>query len=263
MITVTKTENGIVEWALERDPCNEIGLDMLDALETSLDALDLETTRALILHSTQRKGFCAGADLRELHHGLVTTSREEALPRLEDFIHRIHTVMNRLDQLPCTTVAAIHGVCFGGGFELALTADIRVADATARFCFPELRLGIVPGFGGIPRLNRDIGNGIVRDLLLTGRSINAKRAAAIGLVSQQVNRGEALPVARQVALQATRFDAGTTRRAKAFMKPHPAEALEAEKSLFLEMIQQPVVLEGLTAFVENQTVRPYLPGGNP
>ncbi len=263
MIAVTETETGIVEWALERDPCNEIGEAMLAALESSLDALNLETTRALLIHSTLRKGFSAGADLRELHAGLVATSRQEALSQIENFIHRIHRVMDRLDHLPFTTISAIHGVCFGGGFELALTTDIRIADASARFCFPELRLGIVPGFGGIPRLNRDIGNGIVRDLLLTGRSVNAKRAAAIGLVSQQVNRGEALDVARGVAQQATRFDRETTRRAKAFLKSHPKEALDTEKRLFLDMIQQPVVLESLAAFVESQSVRPYLPGGNP
>jgi len=71
------------------------------------------------------------------------------------------------------TVAAVHGVVFGGGFELALTCDMIVADRTARFCFPELRLGLIPGFGGIPRLKRDLGNGLVRDLLMTGRSISA------------------------------------------------------------------------------------------
>jgi len=260
MIQVTKKPNGIVEWALTAEPCNEIGSAMLKALEEALDTLDMTETKALLLYSTSRKGFCAGADLRELYNGLIATEHDQAHGEIKDFIDRIHTVMNRLDTLPFTTVAAIHGVCFGGGFELALTADIRVADATARFCFPELRLGIVPGFGGIPRLNRDVGNAVVRDLLLTGRSLNAKRAAAIGLVSQQVNRGEAVEVARQVALQATRFNGETTRRAKAFMKPIPHEELAAEKRLFLEMIQQPVVREGLKTFVESTSVRPYLPG---
>jgi len=233
---------------------------MLEALENALNNLDPAHCRALLIHSTVRKGFCAGADLNELYTGLVETSQEDAKGQITEFIDRIHQVMNRIDALPMTTVAAIHGVCFGGGFELALTADIRVVDATARFCFPELRLGIVPGFGGIPRLNRDVGNAVVRDLLLTGRSLNAKKAAAIGLVSQQVNRGEALEVARQVALQATRFDSETTRRAKAFLKPIPHEELEREKRLFLDMIQQPVVRQGLKTFVESSSVRPYLPG---
>ena len=106
-------------------------------------------------------------------------------------------VFDTLDTAPLTTIAAVHGVVFGGGFELALTADLVIADKTARFCFPELRLGLVPGFGGIPRLSRDCGNALVRDLLLSGRSLGAARAHELGLVSQLVPRGEALAAARQ------------------------------------------------------------------
>src|SRR5258708_20402096 len=91
---------------------------------------------------------------------------------------------------PLTTIAAVHGVCFGGGFELALACDLIVADKMARFCFPELRLGLIPGFGGIPRLKRDIGNAVVRDLLLTGRSINATKALAAGLASPLAAQSE-------------------------------------------------------------------------
>jgi enoyl-CoA hydratase/carnithine racemase len=100
-----------------------------------------------------------------------------------------------------TTIAAVHGVTFGGGFELALTCDLIIADKMARFCFPELRLGLIPGFGGIPRLKRDLGNAVVRDLLLTGRSFNANKAQQIGLVSQVVGEGEALRAARATAAQ--------------------------------------------------------------
>jgi len=76
----------------------------------------------------------------------------------------------------------------------------------ARFCFPELRLGLIPGFGGIPRLKRDLGNGVVRDLLLTGRSFNATKALQVGLVSQMVGEGEALRAARATAAQLSKFD---------------------------------------------------------
>ena len=82
--------------------------------------------------------------------------------RVRAFIDRIHNVFDRLDQLPVTTIAVTHGVVFGGGFELALTADVIIAEQGARFAFPELRLGLVPGFGGIPRLERDLGMSIVQ-----------------------------------------------------------------------------------------------------
>src|SRR5260221_14395279 len=107
-----------------------------------------------------------------------------ALRGVREFRERLHSVMNGFDAAPLTTIAAVHGVCFGGGFELALVCDVIIADKMARFAFPELRLGLIPGFGGIPRLKRDLGNGFVRDLLLTGRSVNATRAQAVGLVAQ-------------------------------------------------------------------------------
>jgi enoyl-CoA hydratase/carnithine racemase len=168
-------------------------------------------------------------------------------------------VLDVIDTVPITTVAAVHGVCFGGGFELALTADLIVADKSARFCFPELRLGLVPGFGGVPRLNRDLGNSVVRDLLMTGRSLRATRAHEIGLVSQLVARGEALGVARKVAEQASRFDGRTTAQAKPFLKPIPARELEREKLLFTRLFASPVVEAALQRFVESDDAMPYLP----
>src|SRR5271155_934720 len=95
----------------------------------------------------------------------------------------------------------------------------------ARFCFPELRLGLIPGFGGIPRLKRDLGNAVVRDLLLTGRSFNAAKAQQIGLVSQVVAEGEALRAARSAAAQFGKFDRQTAAAAKRFIKPVPREEL--------------------------------------
>ncbi len=254
----------VLEVTLHRAPCNEIGTTMLAELEALAAYVRAGAggAQALLMHSAIERGCSAGADLRELHAGLL--GRSEASPlaiarEVRGFLDRIHAVMDTLDQAPLTTVAAVHGVVFGGGFELALTADVIVADKSARFAFPELRLGLVPGFGGIPRLRRDVGNAVVRDLLLTGRSLNATRAQGVGLVSQVVGRGKALQAARGVATQATRFDADTTRLAKRFAKPLPRAELEREKDLFVEMLARPVVLDALTKFVESDDVRPYLP----
>lgn len=256
----TRFADGIYELALCAPPVNEIGKPLLEALEKFLDQLELEQGRALIIHSTLQSGFCAGADLRAFYQGFLAIpdpQRRDA--EIGDFIDRIHAVMNRIDTLPLTTIGAIHGACFGGGFELALTCDILIADKTARFCFPELRLGILPGFGGIPRLKRDVGNGVVRDLLLTGRSLNAKKAQTIGLVSQMVAQGKALDAARSAARQATRFDGDAMRTTKAFMKPIPYEELELEKQHFKRLAQRPVVEAALKKFVESTDLRPYLP----
>lgn len=257
--------NDIVEVELRREPCNEIGTTMLSELErvAALVRGGAHGARALVWHSSVKRGFSAGADLRELHAGILDRHGKGASKlgmalEIREFIERIHDVFDTLDTAPLVTVGAIHGFCFGGGFELALTCDVLVADKSARFAFPELRLGIVPGFGGIPRLRRDLGNAVVRDLLLTGRSMGAARAHEIGLVSQVVARGEALGVARLVAEQATNFDAATIRRAKAFTKPLPREELEREKDLFVEMVGSPAVERALERFVTSDDVRPYL-----
>jgi enoyl-CoA hydratase len=167
--------------------------------------------------------------------------------------------MDRLDMLPMTTIGVVHGVCFGGGFELALTCDLLIAEKSARFALPELRLGLVPGFGGIPRLRRDVSNAVVRDILLTGRSINAKKALSCGLVSQMVPVGEGLRAARSTAGQCAKFDPDAARTCKAFMKPLPREQLDAEKEHFIRLANRPFLKAALRKFVESDDVLPYLP----
>ena len=214
---------------------------------------------ALIIYSRLQAGFSAGADLRELYEKAQGISVEERVRQVRLFLQRIHRVFNCIDSSPLSTLAAVHGVTFGGGFELALTCDLIIADKMARFCFPELRLGLIPGFGGIPRLKRDLGNAVVRDLLLTGRSLNAQKAATAGLVSQLAGEGEALRVARATAAQLRKFDRRTAIAAKKFIKPIPYEELRREIDIFCELFAQPAVEEGLRRFVESTSAQPYLP----
>ncbi len=253
--------NGAIELALHRDPCNEIGSLTLEELEKFTAALPVlaNDAYALIIHSNQKAGFSAGADLRELFQRGQAMEKSAALRGVREFLQRIHSVMNALDAAPLTTIAAVHGVTFGGGFELALVCDIIIADRMARFCFPELRLGLIPGFGGIPRLKRDLGNAVVRDLLLTGRSFNVMKAQQIGLVSQIAAEGEALRVARATASQVGKFDKKTAAAAKEFVKPIPYEELKREIDIFCDLYSRPAVEEGLRKFVENEGPQPYLP----
>ncbi|MGH9738862.1 MAG: enoyl-CoA hydratase/isomerase family protein [Candidatus Acidiferrales bacterium] len=255
------TTGGTVELALHREPCNEIGSTTLTELEIFVAALQtLENdAHSVIICSTRAEGFCAGADLRELYSRSQPLPADKRLHEVRDFLERIHRVMNSLDAAPFTTIAAVHGVVFGGGFELALACDLIVADKMARFCFPELRLGLIPGFGGIPRLKRDLGNAVVRDLLLTGRSINASKAQSVGLVSQISGEGDALRVARATAAQINKFDRQTAIAAKRFLKPIPHEELLREIDIFCELFSRPAVEAGLRKFVESTGALPYLP----
>ena len=255
------TANGTIELALHREPGNEIGSETLlelERLSILLASLD-ETTHALIIYSTLPAGFCAGAELRELYERMQALSPEKRLEGVRDFLERIHRVMNEIDAAPITTIAAVHGVTFGGGLELALTCDIIIADKMARFCFPELRLGLIPGFGGIPRLKRDLGNAVVRDLLLTGRSFNVAKAQSVGLVSQVTGEGEALNVARSTAAQLAKFDRETATAAKRFIKHIPEAELRREIETFCELFVRPEVEAGLKKFVESTDALPYLP----
>src|ERR1700734_2974590 len=229
--------DGVIELTLDSAPCNEIGSATLPELERFVEALAKlqNESHALIISSARKEGFCAGADLRELYRESQPLAPNERGARLRDFLERIHRVMNAIDSVPLTTIAAIQGIAFGGGFELALVCDLIIADKTARFCFPELRLGLIPGFGGIPRLRRDLGNAVVRDLLLTGRSFNVMKAQQIGLVSQIAAEGEALRVARATASQAAKFDKRTAAAAKEFVKPIPYEELKREIDIFCDL----------------------------
>src|SRR5205807_3914768 len=232
-----EVNGGIIELALHREPCNEIGSLTLEELEKFVAALEdlRRESHTLIIYSTLSCGFCAGADLRELYRRSHEMERAVATKGVRDYVERIHRVMNTIDAAPLTTIAAVHGVVFGGGFELALVCDLIVADKMVRFCFPELRLGLIPGFGGIPRLKRDLGNAVVRDLLLTGRSFNVMKAQQIGLVSQIAAEGEALRVARATASQVGKRNRRTVVAAKAFVKPIPYEELKREIDIFCDL----------------------------
>src|SRR5262245_55500602 len=253
--------DGCIELALHREPCNEIGAKTHEELERFVEAHETlkDEAHALIIYSTMKAGFCAGADLRELYIRAKEMGFEKAAPLVRDFLNRIHRVANVIDASPLTTIAAVHGVTFGGGFELALLCDLIIADKPARFCFPELRLGLIPGFGGVPRLKRDLGNAVVRDLLLTGRSVNATKAQNVGLISQLVAEGAALKVARFTASQVKKYDRVTSAAAKRFMYTNPYAELRQEIEIFCELFTKPAVEAGLRKFVESSDALPYLP----
>ena len=253
--------DGCIELMLDREPANEIGTAMLEELEIfvgGFGALAAETY-SCIISSARESVFSAGGDLRELYHHATSVPEGERPKGIRSFLERIHAVMNAIDAAPFVTIAAVHGACLGGGLELALACDIIIADKMARFAFPELRLGFIPGFGGVPRLKRDVGNAVVRDLLFTGRTLNASRAHAVGLVAQLAGEGEALRIAQSTATQVSKYDPVARAVAKEFMKPIPHEELQQEIDIFCELFTRPEVMAALKKFVEDSGPMPYLP----
>lgn len=253
--------DGVVEVTLDREPLNEIGTEMLADLERFSGAIRglAPKTSACIITSARPGGFCAGADLKELYQGAFPLPKARRASGVRAFLKRIHKVLNAIDEAPFVTFAAVHGLCMGGGLELALVCDQIVADKMARFGFPELRLGLIPGFGGIPRLRRDVGNNFIRDLLFTGRTVKAESAYQAGLVAHLAGEGYALQVARSMAQQVTKFDAETRAAAKRFIKPIPYAELNKEIELFCRLFNRPVVMESLKRFVETDQPMKHLP----
>src|SRR5438477_4607914 len=252
---------GVVELTLDHAPANEIGTAMLAELEkfvASFESLAPETSVCIFV-SAKKSVFSAEGDLRELYATAAAVPARDRPAGVRAFLERIPAVMNAIDAAPFVTIAAVHGACLGGGLELALACDMIIADKMSRFAFPELRLGFITGFGGIPRLKRDLGNAVVRDLLFTGRTLNATRAHAVGLVAQLAGEGEALRVARSTSAQVVKYDPVARAAAKEFMKPIPHEELQREIDVFCELFTRPEVMAALKKFVEDSGPMPYLP----
>jgi enoyl-CoA hydratase/carnithine racemase len=253
--------DGVVEVTLDHEPLNEIGTVMLGDLETFVSAFEglAPITSACIITSARPGGFSVGGDLKELYQAALPLAPKKRGAGIRKFLRRIHGVANAIDAAPFVTIAAVHGLCMGGGLELALVCDLIVADKMARFGFPELRLGFIPGFGGIPRLRRDVGNSFIRDLLFTGRTVKAESAHQAGLVSHLAGEGYALQVARSMAQQVTKFEAESRVAAKKFLKPIPYTELRKEIDLFTRLFSRPEVMERLRQFIETDDPMKHLP----
>ncbi|HEY4530582.1 MAG TPA: 3-hydroxyacyl-CoA dehydrogenase NAD-binding domain-containing protein [Luteimonas sp.] len=190
--------DGVVLLTFDRngESVNTFAQDVLIELDTLLERLALDPPRALVLRSGKAKGFIAGADIREF-------AEFDARGTIGDSIRRGQQVFQRLAELPCPTVAAIQGFCMGGGTEISLACRYRVAsnDPSTRIGLPEVKLGIYPGWGGSVRLPRLVGTPAAMDMMLTGRTLSASAAKAIGLVDRVADPAHLVDTAVSVALQ--------------------------------------------------------------
>ncbi|NLB57540.1 MAG: 3-hydroxyacyl-CoA dehydrogenase, partial [Gammaproteobacteria bacterium] len=193
-------EDGVLVLSFDRqgESVNTFAQDVLIELDGLLERLALDPPRGLVLRSAKDKGFIAGADIREFREF-------DEKGTIGDSIHRGQQVFQRLADLPCPTVAAIHGFCMGGGTEISLACDYRVAsnDGSTRIGLPEVNLGIYPGWGGSVRLPRLVGAPAAFDMMLTGRALSAKAARSIGLVDKVAEPALLVDTAAGLALKGT------------------------------------------------------------
>jgi enoyl-CoA hydratase len=194
---------------LVNPPLNLITRELLQELDTALATLEQAEpgdVRVVVVTGSGERAFSAGSDVREFEAQRGPDGRERHV--LEQ------RVSSRLACLPMPTIAAIEGNALGGGLELALACDIRVASQRARLGLPEVRLAVTPGAGGTQRLPRVVGAARARELILTGRIIDAAEAQRIGLVGRLVPAGEALPAADEIAEEVAAHGPLAVREAK-------------------------------------------------
>jgi len=229
---------------------NAIGKQLLRELSEALDILRQErSTRCVVVRSTVDGIFCAGADLKER---AAMTQAETA-----EFVSSLRTTMTRIQGLPMPVVSAIEGFALGGGAELALATDIRVASSTAVFAFPEAQLGIMPGAGGTQRLPRLVGVPRAKELIFTGKKVKADEAFSIGLIDHLVEEGGAYDRALAIAQDIAKSAPLSLRMAKAAinngMDVDLSTALKMEEAFYAQLIPTKDRLEGLRAFAEKRS----------
>lgn len=191
-VEIQKNGNTAVLTINRPEALNALNSQVLSDLKAALDELKKEADlRCLIITGVGPKSFVAGADIGEM--STMNPKKGEA------FGIAGNKVMSQVASFPCPVIAAVNGYALGGGFELALACDLRLASEKARFAFPETGLGITPGFGGTQRLARLVGPALASELIFTGRTVRADEALAKGMVSQVCAPEELLDKAQELA----------------------------------------------------------------
>jgi len=229
---------------------NALSFAELDRLEAALDRVARSQSRALVVTGAGDRAFCAGADIDELRGRTPLECRRD--------MRRGQAVMLRLENLPLPSVAAINGWALGGGLELALACTFRVAVRHARLGCPEIRLGLIPGYGATQRLPRLIGPGRARLMILTGAPVDAERAEAIGLVDRVVD-GNVVEAALELAGELSRLSLPALALAREAIRRAGeiafADGLAVEAELGALAYSLEDSAEGIAAFLQKRQPR--------
>jgi enoyl-CoA hydratase len=226
---------------------NALSLGQLHDLSRLLDGLEDGDARALLITGAGDRAFSAGADVKELMGRTLVEQRAGATLG--------QSVLAKLDQLAMPSIALINGYAFGGGLELALACTFRLAAPTAQLGFPEIKLGLIPGYGGTQRLPRLVGEARATEMILTGRTIDADEAERIGLVNRVVD-GDLIAAGEVFAREMTGYSLPVLGLARdAIRRAHDLplhDGLKIEADLSTLAFQTDDANEGMTAFIEKR-----------
>ena len=244
---------GIITISREK-ALNALNSTVLKEIDATLDAVNLDEVRCLILTGAGEKSFVAGADIGEMSS--LTKTEGEAFGKIGNDVFR------KLEVFPIPVIAAINGFALGGGCEIAMSCDIRICSDNAVFGQPEVGLGITPGFGGTQRLPRLVGMGIAKQMIYTGRNIKADEAFRIGLVNAVYTQEELMPNAEKLAATIAKNAPIAVRNCKKAindgMQTDMDQAIVIEEKLFGDCFESYDQKEGMTAFLEKRKVEAFL-----
>jgi enoyl-CoA hydratase/carnithine racemase len=230
---------------LDHPPANALSPETVDALRRAWEAVTAAGVRALVIASANPRLFCAGADIKAF------TAMDEAAGRA--YVAGTHELLRSFERSSIVTIAAVNGLALGGGCELAMACDLRIAAESARFGQPEIKLGIIPGFGGTQRLARLVGPAKALELNLVGDPIRAEQAQALGLANRVVPDEQllhaALALAETLAAQAPLAVAAIKRLAG---HTDLDAGIAAEQAAFAEVFATADAREGIAAFLEKR-----------
>lgn len=227
---------------------NALSFEILHEIGKAFDEVAaMQDARALLITGAGDKAFCAGADIKELRNrNLIAQKRGAELGQ---------AVFAKLDNLPVASIALVNGYAFGGGAELALACTFRLASANAVFGLPEIKLGLIPGYGGTQRLPRLVGEGRALEMIMTGRNVKADEAERIGLVNSVVD-GDLMEAGLEFAARFTRYSLPAlqfARRAVQRAGDIPLQqGLQVEADLSTLAYQLNDAEEGMAAFEEKR-----------
>ena len=233
---------------------NALNEEVLDDLDKTMDSIDLAEIRCLILTGAGEKAFVAGADIAQMKD----LNSKDA----EKFGEKGNRVFRKIERFPVPIIAAVNGFALGGGCELALSCDFRLASENAVFGQPEVSLGITPGFGGTQRLVRTIGVGKAKEMLYSGKNIKAQEALDLGLVNHILPikelMHEAMKVAERIASNAPFAVRATKQAINEGLQVDIDSGILIEIEQFSRCFTTEDQKEAMTAFVEKRKAKPFL-----
>ena len=248
-VELTQQEEFAVLTLNRPDVLNALNAQTIGEISDAIDAVERMDVRALIITGAGEKAFCAGADVKEMV-GIDLISKKRKAERGQ-------STFAKLDQLRVPSVALINGYAFGGGLELALASTFRLATPRAAVALPEIKLGLMPGYGGTQRLPRIVGEARALEMIMTGRTVRAEEAQAIGLVHRLVSEDNRLAEAFAFAREFSKFSLvalGYAREAvQRALSTTLQDGLKIEAEISTLAFQSKDAQEGITAFIEKRT----------